>query len=471
MTRTLIRNAALLTMDAELGEIERGDVLIEGSKIAAIGANLHADDAEQIDALGMIAMPGLVDNHRHVWEFIDLGRMVKVRPAPFLEDYQQWKMRTIVAMTPDDHYLAEYAGGLQAIDSGVTTIADFAHGQHTEAHAVAAAQGLKDAGIAGWFCFQLGVSSSYRPGETVALKRAHAERIMPPQASHWHTLERLQRELFADTSAPLQLGAATSGNNGTPVDAIRAEWERVRSLGIPFMTTHIHQPERAHPPGTMGSRGSGIADLREAGLLAADFQAVHANGLTDEELRMLADAGCMLSSTPMAEMSYVLSAKKGPPIFARAQSFGIAAGIGIDVPLALPGDFFEHMRSAYWSVYLDARHLDIAARASSQDIVALVTAAGARSCRLGATTGTLSVGKRADVILLDPSRPDFGMAGTLAERVANFAQARDVDSVWIAGVAKKRHGALLGVDWPQVKQRLVGAQARIAEVAATVQFA
>jgi cytosine/adenosine deaminase-related metal-dependent hydrolase len=471
MNRTLIKNAAILTMDSQLGELEHGDLLIEGSKIAALGPNLHVDDAEPIDASGMIAMPGLVDNHRHVWEFIDLGRMVKVRPAPFLEDYQQWKMRTIVSMTPEDHYLAEYAGGLQAIDSGVTTIADFAHGQHTEPHALAAAQGLKDSGIAGWFCFQLGVSSSYQPGETVALGRAHSERIMPPKPDHWHTLERLQRELFADASTPLQLGVATSGNNGTPVDAIRAEWQRVRSLGIPLMTTHIHQPERPHSPGSMGSRGSGIADLCEAGLLGADFQAVHANGLSDDELRMLADAGCMLSSTPMAEMSYVLSAKKGPPIFARAQSFGIAAGIGIDVPLALPGDFFEHMRSAYWSLYLDAKHLEIAAAASSRDVVDLVTASGARSCRLGSTTGTLSVGKRADVLLLDTSRPDFGMAGSLVERVANFAQARDVDSVWVAGVAKKRRAALLGVDWPLLKQRLVAAQARIAEVAATVRFA
>jgi cytosine/adenosine deaminase-related metal-dependent hydrolase len=220
----------------------------------------------------------------------------------------------------------------------------------------------------------------------------------------------------------------------------------------------------------MGSRGSGIADLCEAGLLGPDFQAVHANGLSDEELGMLADAGCMLSSTPMAEMSYVLSAKKGPPIFARARTFGIAAGIGIDVPLALPGDFFEHMRSAYWSLYLDARHLELAAAASSHDVIDLVTAGGARSCRLGSTTGTLSAGKRADVVLLDTSRPDFGMAGTLAERVANFAQARDVNSVWIDGVARKRAGALVGVDWPALKQRLVAAQARIAEVAATVRF-
>ena len=115
--KTLIRNASILTMDEELGELDQGDLLIEGDTIAAIGRRLDEPADEVVDAAGMILMPGMVDSHRHVWEAIDMGGLVKVRPAPYLPAYQQWKMRTIVSMTPEDHYLAELVGGLQAIDS------------------------------------------------------------------------------------------------------------------------------------------------------------------------------------------------------------------------------------------------------------------------------------------------------------------------------------------------------------------
>ena len=65
---TLIKGATLLSMDDRVGNLERGDILIEGAKIVAISENLAAEGARLIDATHMIAMPGLVDTHRHAWE-------------------------------------------------------------------------------------------------------------------------------------------------------------------------------------------------------------------------------------------------------------------------------------------------------------------------------------------------------------------------------------------------------------------
>ena len=172
----LIRGADLLTMDPVLQEIEGGDVLVENGKISAVGQGLALDGAEVIDARGMILMPGMCDGHRHVWQIIDAGRLAKTRPAHYAT-YQNWKMRTIVSLTPEDHYLAGLVGGLLAIDSGVTSIIDYAHGQINAETALAAGQGVKDSGIGGWFAFQLGVSSSYKPGDTVPLAVATSQRI------------------------------------------------------------------------------------------------------------------------------------------------------------------------------------------------------------------------------------------------------------------------------------------------------
>jgi cytosine/adenosine deaminase-related metal-dependent hydrolase len=65
MMKTLIRNAYVLSLDAEDREYAGADILIDGGKIAAIGTNLPGDDAAVIDARGKLAMPGLINGHFH----------------------------------------------------------------------------------------------------------------------------------------------------------------------------------------------------------------------------------------------------------------------------------------------------------------------------------------------------------------------------------------------------------------------
>src|SRR5437867_1830413 len=65
--RVLLKGGVVLTMDPRLGDFEKADVLIEGSKIAAVVPNLPAG-APTIDASNIIVMPGFVDTHRHIWQ-------------------------------------------------------------------------------------------------------------------------------------------------------------------------------------------------------------------------------------------------------------------------------------------------------------------------------------------------------------------------------------------------------------------
>ncbi len=468
---TLIRGADLLTLDPTRGEVRARDVLIRDERIAAIGENLRAEGAEVIDAAGMILMPGMIDGHRHVWEILDMGRLVKSRPAVYNRTYQQWKMRTIVSMTPEDNYLAGLIGGLQAIDSGVTALVDYAHGQPTEETAVAAARGLKDSGISGWFAFQLGVSSSYKPGDTVSLAKAEGQRIAAANETHWRTASRLQKEVFHDGSGLLQLALAPSANTGSTVADIQREWTRARGMGVRLLAAHIHKPANPLPAGVMGHRDSGVPDLNEAGLLGPDYHLAHANRLTSEELRMLRDSGGMICATAMGEIPYMSESFRGPSVHGRAREAGVPTGIGIDVSLALTGDYFEHVRAALWNLYLDAESRRIVEGYESNDILDFATALGAKAIRLGDTAGTIEVGKRADLVLLRTDRIGFGMAGSLADRVVTFATTSDIDSVWIAGKPRKRMGKMLDLDWAKLKAELVEAQERVGRLAATIQFA
>ena len=65
--RLLLRGGSIVTVDPEIGDLPKGDILIEGDTIAAVAPSIEAD-AEVIDAEGMVVIPGFVDTHRHTWE-------------------------------------------------------------------------------------------------------------------------------------------------------------------------------------------------------------------------------------------------------------------------------------------------------------------------------------------------------------------------------------------------------------------
>jgi cytosine/adenosine deaminase-related metal-dependent hydrolase len=467
--RTLIRGADVLTMDPTMREMQVTDVLIENGRISAIGKDLSSEGAEVIDANGMILMPGMCDGHRHLWHTVDAGRLAKTHPSVYAT-YQDWKMRTIVSMKPEDHYLAGYLGGLMAIDSGVTSLIDYAHGQINAENALAAAKGAKDSGVGGWFAFQLGVSSTYKPGDVVSLSVANSQRIAATTETHWATAERLQTEIFSSSSDIMQLGLAPSSGMGSSIEDISKEWTRVRDMDVKLLAAHVHKPAKPTPQDTMGYRDSGVPDLQAAGLLGPDYHLAHANRLTAEELKMLRDTGGMVCATAMGEFPYMASANRGPSVHGRARAAGVATGIGIDVNLVLTQDYFEHARAAFWNLYLSPEGTKIAAAYKSEDTLDFVTALGARAMRLGDVTGTISVGKRADLVLLRTDRIGFAMQGSLADRVLNFASLADVDSVWVAGYARKRNGQMIGVNWDDLKSQVAEAQKRIGPLAASITF-
>src|SRR5688572_26126566 len=66
--RILLRGGCVLSLDSTVGDFNVADVLIDGSRIAAVGPTLPAAGAQTIDATNCIVMPGFVDTHRHMWQ-------------------------------------------------------------------------------------------------------------------------------------------------------------------------------------------------------------------------------------------------------------------------------------------------------------------------------------------------------------------------------------------------------------------
>ena len=149
MTRELlIRGGHVVTVDPDLGDLPAGDVLVADGVITAVGPDLQPATAaaEVIEAAGRLVIPGLVDTHRHVWQGAIGGYTPQITGAGYGP-----AVLTGIALkhSPDDVYAGTLWGALQALDAGITTIADWAHNDQSPAHAHADLRGLRDSGIRG----------------------------------------------------------------------------------------------------------------------------------------------------------------------------------------------------------------------------------------------------------------------------------------------------------------------------------
>src|SRR5262249_33526601 len=145
MSRMLITGGCVVTMDPQLGELPRGDVLIENGRIAAIAPSLPAPDgAEVIDAAGMIVMPGLVNGHLHTWQSALRGIAADWTVARYM---QAMHRGLATLFRPEDISIANLMGALNQINAGATTLVDWCHNNPTPEHTDAAIDGLAESGI------------------------------------------------------------------------------------------------------------------------------------------------------------------------------------------------------------------------------------------------------------------------------------------------------------------------------------
>src|SRR5690242_3971448 len=152
--RYVIRNGAVMSMDGQVGDFARADVLIEGKKILAVGPSLNAGNAAEIDATGRIVMPGFIDTHHHQFEtalrsFLADGVLINDGSGSVAGSTTYFEfilLKFAPVYRPQDVYINELYGGLSQLDDGVTTVHDVSQIHHSPQHSDAAIQALFDTG-------------------------------------------------------------------------------------------------------------------------------------------------------------------------------------------------------------------------------------------------------------------------------------------------------------------------------------
>lgn len=361
----LIRDAYLLTMDPALGDIPVGDIHISNGSIAAVGPSLQAPGAETIDGAGMVAMPGIVDTHWHMWNSLLRGLVGGAPQTGYFPTVQKYGPRYM----PEDTYLGTRLALTEAANAGVTTAHNWAHNVRSPEHADASIQAITDSKLRARFGY------------------GSAQGMPPDKLQDIADLERLKGVLAASSGPRLvTLGAALRGPQMSALATSRQEFEAVRKLGLPIS---VHMTGNAEA----SARFKVIQTLAQDGFLGPDIQVIHAVHATPQDIETLAQTGTHVSVSPYAE-----SAGMGVAPVNAFRKAGILASLSID-NTALPSsvDPFALMRLLI--TLLQARD-GLGSPFGARQVLQMATIDGARDLGLGDITGSLAPGKRADLILI-----------------------------------------------------------------------
>jgi len=401
----LIRNAYVITMDATLGDLIGGDVHVKDGAIVAAGTGLQVGQGvEVLDGTGRIVLPGLIDTHWHMWNTM-LRSM-----AGDTQDKGYFAMSPGIGSkyTPADMYQGTRLAAAEAIHSGITHVHDWSHNMRSRQHADENLRALREAGIRGRFSY--GTSQGAPPTEMMNI--ADVARLK----TGW--------DKFSNDGL-LSLGLAWRGGTS---DIARKELDAARGMGIP-VSAHAGVGPTA-----------GVTDMIKAKLLGKDMQLIHVIAVTPADIKAIAEAGCSVSLSPFTE----LRTGFGFPKTGEFLEAKVPVGLSVDTTgLSGNADMFSIMKLI--QNVENARALS-EFKLPARRVLELGTIEGARSMGIDAMVGSITAGKRADLIVVNTRALNLAVMGDPVGMIVEAASPANVETVVVDGRILKRNGRLTAMD-------------------------
>ena len=455
MNRTLIKNARVLTMDDQLTEYDRADILIEGTKIKAIDPDFQVNVDEPglrvINAESKLAMPGLVNGHIH-----SPGNLMKgaLDNLP-LEIYMLYEVPPLKDQPPNPrlNYIRTMLGNIEMLKLGITAVHDDAY--YVPVPTRASIDGLMksyaDCGIRA-------VATLDQPNVVEYEKYPFLYDILPPEIRHemetapiMSTQELLDLySYFIDTwhnsfDGRVRTGVSVSCPQRVKVDYFAALSDISKSLDIP-LNVHILETKLQRVLGDVKYGKSLVQYVDDLGLLDERMMVIHANWVDDEDLKLIADAGCSVAHNPISN----LRLGSGVMRFRKLREFGIPICLGTD-------ESNVDDTANIWGVGKMAGLIhsitepDYRQWPKAKEIIWALTRGGARAMRLEGQTGVLASGSQADIILLDLNTLAFTPLNDIYRQLVYCENGSSVVMTMVAGEVVVENGKVLTVDEEAIK--------------------
>jgi len=419
----LIRGCTILPMDEKREILEQGLIAIKKGVITYVGRETDAPSLraeETIDGHGKVATPGLVNCHTHLPMTIFRGVAEDQELGKWLSD-TIWPLEA--KLKPGDVYDGALLGCLEMIKSGTTCFADMYFHEDMVAKAVERA----------------GLRAVLAPGIIEAGDSERGEKLLKEGVGFARKFHG-----FADGRVRVRLGPHAV-YTCSPNLLMKAR-DRASELNIGI---HIHLAESKERVKSMKEKYgfTEVEFLESLGLLNPDVLAAHCIYLSEEEMRLMAKRDVKVSYNPVANMKLAL----GVPKIRDLMGLGVTVGIGTDGPASNNDlDMFDDMRVAALLQkvsYMDSTVLPV------HSVLGMATIGGARALGLEGSVGSLEVGKKADVILVDFGKPHLTPVHDFYANVVYSARGNDVETVIVDGKILMEGGEVKTLDEEEVRLR------------------
>ena len=407
----ILTNAIVLTMDKELSVYEPGAVAIKGNLIAAVGTetsiNQQFTAGQILDCQGKVLMPGLINAHTHVPMTLLRGLADDLRLDVWLMGYMMPVEREFVS--PDFVRLGTSIACAEMIRSGVTCFADMYYFEEDVAIATS------DAGMRA-VCSQTVLKFPTPDAHSYEESLTYARGFIQRWKGH---------NLIVPSIAPHAAYTCTP-------DILNATAQLAKEFDVPL---HIHIAETAFEVENMRKeQGMPVVPyLKKQGIFESKVVAAHCVHVDEGEMRTMVHAGAGVVHNPSSNLKLA----SGFAPVKKMIEIGLNVGIGTDGPASNNDlDMFEEIRLA--SFVAKGMSGDPTAIPASTALT-MATRLGANALHIGDITGSLEVGKRADIILIDISplhnSPRFrhNSANCYAQ-IVYASKSSDVTDVMIDGI-------------------------------------
>jgi 5-methylthioadenosine/S-adenosylhomocysteine deaminase len=434
----ILSSDLIITMDDERRILRKGGLVIEGDTILRVGQvdELVAayPQADRLDLGNRMIMPGLVNAHTHVPMALLRGLADDLRLDVWLLGYIMPVEREFV--DADFCYLGTQLACAEMIRGGITSFADMYYFEDTVAEATAAA-GLR--GVCGQTVLKFPSPDAESYEDSLAAARAFIEK--------WNG-----HPLITPAVAP-----------HAPYTCTPDILEACANLALEFdVPVHIHIAETQSEVDDWREKYDMpvVPWIKKLGLLEPKVIAAHCVHIDEGEMHTLEHAHAGVAHNPSSNLKLASGFAPVNEMLAT----GLNVGIGTDGPASNNDlDMFEELRLASFiakTVTNDPTTLP------AQTVVEMATCMGARAIHLGEVTGSLTAGKRADLISLDTSlthnSPQFNRdPSTIYSRIVYTTKSSDVSDVMVNGKWLMRDKELLTLHEADMIEKSVGYAARI----------
>jgi cytosine/adenosine deaminase-related metal-dependent hydrolase len=465
MVDLFIEGGTVVTQNADRDVIEDGVVAVDGDTIAAVGpaasvADSHDPD-QTVDATGHLVLPGLVNPHTHVSDILLRGQGGGDRG---LYDWLfNIKQPGMAVMTPEEHELAAACYCREALRAGVTTFvendAEVPLGDletmRAKFNAFAAAgirsiyaRGVRDLLVDDGFQQLIDRITAGEP----AVEHPEQSRYVAPLDDWLDELEALHANHHGSAEGRHEIWVAPVVIEGMTDEGLR---ETYRFAECHDVMTTIHTAEA--PEQTAGSL-SPIEHLDNVGSLGEHALLGHCVQIDERDIRQLARTDTRVAHNIGSNLALGNGFAPVPAMHAH----GVTVGLGTDNSIL--SDTVNPLADVRLAALAHKGHRTDPGVVPAQQALDMVTVEAARAIRKGDVLGSLTVGKRADIALLDLDHPQFTPAPDPVSALVYQATGTEFDTVICAGEIVVEDGRATGIEaaYPDLRERATAAAERIA---------